>query len=63
MQHPGEGEFLALSVFGNTFGENQDLIYYRYQVSGIRDQGSGNIDQGTGIREQGTGNCELISEN
>ena len=48
--------FQNFSFFGNTFGENQDLISYRYQVSGIMDQGTGNREQGSGKREQETVN-------
>ena len=31
-----------ISEFGNTLGENQNLISFRYNVLGIRDLGTGN---------------------
>ena len=56
--------FLTFNDFGNIVGEKQDLLSYRYHVSGIicqgsgigiSDQGSGIWDQGSGIRDLGSG--------
>ena len=52
----GRVRFLGFSDFGNIFGENLDVISSRYQVSGIKDQGSWNREQGSGNREQETVN-------